>query len=903
MVDANPNLFNVEHLEKLAEAQFVKLISEANGQYLLSSLFRRITEIPHTKCDLLEGKNYANHDYLYKQSGRPPVILPFQGSADPKTIEAAFSIREDADGRDVWNTFNNAQLTYLTPFVNFYSRFTDNNGQNEQIEPIPIQSVHPSIDTKSKDHFAAGRSNAIFGFLGLKDIDIELAGKYEETKYSDIKVDVTFAANTLHVMDSEVYLPLVIPHFKKNNMMGHQLILEYGWNTISDAAKKSLKFTKAQIKEISQQRQKYVLYYYKHNFSVDQDGSFTLVINYIARATNVLQNIDLGTPIGTEFEALYGNTPFNFEGTNIKQTLDQAPIVTDFLKNIGFADDEDYNSKIYKYIENNHPGATEKQRSIIKQYFYTIAAGKNKKDARGIQKLFTTRKQAISELAYEKMARIPSYLRENGVEFMLTIPHINRRAHYLRCAIISAHLDLMAKADPHPKEVSFGTLYEAALHKLAEDKPMKRVTNKVDFYNMANVAKESGCNIDGQGVFDLNVPFVSSLGTDNCKPSKRARQVTANQPRVLGFTYPAEHYWKKGYVTFDGAESGVAQTAFKADTLESKAELVTAYESIFFYRFGDLLEGFLEMTSGKQTFIDENIVFALGTCRVRQRFYNTSFGTYFTSEERDKREFYWPLADIPIERNEFINMINRRYINKSTSRITFLSFFNGLMNIVKKYYMVGDPILTPKLNQPARSVTMNMINTSFHEGNKFKERTAAGKWGYTLSDIRKLKPAIFSDPSKPAGNYNIFVVNAGATSPAERPKGENEKNYDTYRVGSAFSVVKRAKFNRVQTNAQKAVESDNVAAVAEDEAGGIIPHLFNVDVEMFGNVRFTPGYYFNLKPFAPKLVNKKPSPYTSQGILKRLGMDNLNVTITVNHKIGPNGFQTSLKSMAVQKNK
>ena len=64
MVDANSNLFNVEHLEKLAEAQFVKLISEANGQYLLSSLFRRITEIPHTKCDLLEGKSYSNHDYL-----------------------------------------------------------------------------------------------------------------------------------------------------------------------------------------------------------------------------------------------------------------------------------------------------------------------------------------------------------------------------------------------------------------------------------------------------------------------------------------------------------------------------------------------------------------------------------------------------------------------------------------------------------------------------------------------------------------------------------------------------------------------------------------------------------------------------------------------------------------------
>lgn len=892
-------VFNLEHLEKLAEAQFVKLVSEANGQYLLSSLFRRMTEIPHTKCDLLEGKSYKNHDYLYKQSNRPPVILPFQGDSDPKTIEAAFSIREDADGRDVWNTFNNAQLTYLTPFVNFYSRFTDNNGENEQIEPIPIQSVHPSIDTKSKDHFAAGRSNAIFGFLGLKDIDIELAGKYEETKYSDIKVDVTFAANSLHVMDSEVYLPLVIPHFKRNNMMGHQLILEYGWNTISDAAKKSLKFTKAQIKEISQQRQKYILYYYKHNFSVDQDGSFTLVINYIARATNVLQNIDLGTPIGDEFEALYGNTPFNFNGTNVKKTLNQAPLVTNFLKNIGFADDEDYNSKIYKYIENNHPGATEKQRSIIKQYFYTIAAGKNKKDARGIQKLFTTRKQAISELAYEKMARIPSYLRENGCEFMLTIPHINRRAYYLKCAIISAHLDLMAKADPHPKESAFGTLYEAALHKLSENKSTKRVTNKVDFYNMAQVAKAG--LVDGQKIFDYDTDFASKLGTDNCIPSKRTKEVESKQKRVLGFTYPASEYWKKGYITFDGM--GVAQSAFRSNTIEAKAEITTAYETIFFYRFGDLLEAFLEMTSGKQTFIDENIVFALGTCRVRQRFYNTDFHSYFTSAERDKREFYHPLADIPIERNEFVNMINRRYINKSTSRITFLSFFNGLMNIVKKYYMVGDPILTPKLNQPARSVTMNMINTSYHEGNKFKERTSAGQWGFTISDIKKLQPAIFSDPSKPAGNYNIFVVNAGATSPAERPKGENEKKYDTYRIGSAFSIVKRAKFNRVQTNAQKAVESDNVAAVAEDEAGGIIPHLFNIDVELFGNVRFTPGYYFNLKPFAPKLVNKKPSPYTSQGILKRLGMDNLNVTITVNHKIGPNGFQTSLKSMAVQKNK
>ena len=861
-------IFDADRHLKLSEAMYAKIVANANRQYIVSSLYPRIWRT------ISEYKNATPLGHVVNPK-IGPAIIRYPGEDTPRTVDGAFSVNKDTNGRQVWNTFNNAQLTSLTPYVNFYSKFTDNTGANITYESIPLQNVHPSIKVKNHADYAMGRSNAIFGFLGLKSIDIELAGKYEETKYSDIKVDVVFAGNTLHLLDNETYLPLIMPHYEKNNMMGHQLMLEYGYNDPSAQTIKNLKFSKSQVKELKRQRMTYALYYYKHDLNIEQDGSFTLTVGYIARATQELKNVDLGMPAGSDFTKLYGSDPFPNKGVTKIPDLD---------------------AKIYKYIEDTHPGADEAQRSIIKNYFYQSPSTADQ--------LFENRKQQIQQDAVSKIKTIPATLRSKGLEFLITLPHIKKRAHYLRCAVIASHLDMMAHSDPHPLELggaayTFPDFYKNVTGVLAMDSPTKKVVSKHDFYQTATVANNEDTNsqLQGTNIFrnlnDTSIPLLAAQ--------------TAEQKKYTGgffaVTKTAKEYLAAGMIDTKASHAPRFATAFKPSTTEGRAEDAFYYEHAYFYRFGDLLEAFLTVTSGRQTFADQGVSIFLGTCRVKSRFNTTMFDGYFN--HRDQQTGNFPLYDVAIEKNEFINMINDNYINRSASRITFQSFMDNLMNIVRKYYLVGDPITQPKVNHPANAVSMNMYSVPRSVAERFSKDKNLSLRKIETTDFRKPVGGTKAKGSTitPAETGNIFVINVGNTGPSPQLAGVNEEKYDTYYIGDIHTVVKRAKYTRVQTATQKAIESDNVAAVAKDEEGGIIPHLYNIDMDMIGNVRFTPGYYFNVKPFAPKIAgNRKNPPYASGGILKRLGLDCLNIAITVNHKLDQNGFNTTLKSMAILKN-
>ena len=860
-------IFDADRLLRLSEAMYAKIVSDANRQYLVSSLYPRIWR----GQSAYKSATPLGHK-IHSKIG--PAIIRYPGEDSPRTVDGAFSVNKDKNGRQVWNTFNNAQLTSLTPYVNFYSKFTDNSGGNVTYESIPMQNVHPSIKVKNHADYAMGRSNAIFGFLGLKSVDIELAGKYEETKYSDIKVDVVFAGNTLHLLDNETYLPLIMPHYEKNNMMGHQLMLEYGYNDLSAQTIKNLKFSKSQVKEMKRQRMTCALYYYKHDLNVEQDGSFTLTVGYIARATQELKNVDLGMPAGSEFTKLYGSDAFPKKGVTKNDDLD---------------------SKIYKYIEDTHPGAGEHERSIIKNYFYQNSSTSDQ--------LFESRKQQIQSMALSKVKTIPALLRSNQLEFLITIPHIKKRAHYLRCAIIASHLDMMAQSDPHSLELggaayTFPDFYKNVTGVLAMDSPESKVVSKHDFYQTAVVANNEDANpqLQGTTIFrNLNDTSIPLLAAQTAEQGKYTDDYFA-------ITKTASQYAAAGMIDLNQSLSRFA-TAFKPSTVEGRAEDNFYYEHAYFYRFGDLLESFLSVTSGRQAFEDQGLSVFLGTCRVKSRFNSTTFDGYFNNRKYQTGNF--PLYDIAIEKNEFINMINENYINKSASRITFQSFMDNLLKIVRKYYLVGDPLTQAKVNHPSNAVSMNMYTALTSVGKKLSKDRSLSLRKIEVTDFRKPTSGQKAKGSTtPTETASIFVVNVGNTGPSPQPAGANEEKYDTYYIGDIHTVVKRAKYTRVQTATQKAIESDNVAAVAKDEEGGIIPHLYNIDMDMIGNVRFTPGYYFNVKPFAPKIAgNRKNPPYASGGILKRLGLDCLNVAITVNHKLDQNGFNTTLKSMAILKNK
>ena len=134
-------------------------------------------------------------------------------------------------------------MSFLTPFVSFATKTVNSNNEVE-LRSIPLQNMQPAVSNYNN----LWKFNPVFGFLGLKDVDVELAGRFEETRFSDIKVAVQYAGNSLQILSDPVYLPLVSPATDTNQLgIGHELVMEFGWNPISSQAQKSLKFTRPQV--------------------------------------------------------------------------------------------------------------------------------------------------------------------------------------------------------------------------------------------------------------------------------------------------------------------------------------------------------------------------------------------------------------------------------------------------------------------------------------------------------------------------------------------------------------------------------------------------------------------------------------------------------------------------------
>ena len=329
------------------------------------------------------------------------------------------------------------------------------------------------------------------------------------------------------------------------------------------------------------------------------------------------------------------------------------------------------------------------------------------------------------------------------------------------------------------------------------------------------------------------------------------------------------------------------------------------YEMIF-YRLGDLIDAFLHVTDGRQQMIDNDVALILGSCTVKNRFYETRWAGH--TDHTAVTEYYgkvYPLYDILIEKNEYFNMLNEKFINTSKSSISLSVYIEGLLEIVRKYYSVGDAVTQSKSSHPLRSISFNAISTNrsmlpppglLRAANMLK--VTGG--GISISGITTTGP----DPTTvPATAY---LINVGDTSPpragilTSNSLQTQSRQDPVYRIGSATTAIKKVRFNRVQTSVQKGTESDNIAAVATGARGTVIPQYFNCDVDMMGNVKAAPGFTFNLKPFAPTVFRNSAQSAGNTTILQTLGLDNHNIAITVNHKINPQiGFITSIKSISL----
>ena len=258
-------------------------------------------------------------------------------NTDPKdVVNILYQPPGSAAQKEIWNTFNNAQLSALVPHIRMFMR--NRSGGKYNSEEIPLQNVHNKLDVlKSPD-----KQNALFG---LKNMNFQLSGQYPESARSDIDATVTFYGNNLSVFEkTPLYTDLiVIEGHNKAEYDERNIIVQIGWALPTGETLNNLNFTKPQIAALSSQVQAFKLSYTKHSFNFNIDGSFTLSVDYVAQADKTVATADF-LSTSALIKEVYGS------GTKIKKMSAQE-------KNL-----------IHKYIETNHAGAS----AISKKNIFSI---------------------------------------------------------------------------------------------------------------------------------------------------------------------------------------------------------------------------------------------------------------------------------------------------------------------------------------------------------------------------------------------------------------------------------------------------------------------------------------------------------------------------------------------------
>ena len=274
---------------------------------------------------------------LRKKMGGLPVSAPVKrvfSNIDPKDVVNKLYQPPGANAqKEVWNTFNNAQLSALVPHIRMFMR--NRSGGKYNSEEIPLQNIHNKLDVlKSPD-----KQNALFG---LKNMNFQLSGQYPESARSDIDATITFYGNNLSVFEKNpLYTDLiVIEGHNKAEYDERNIIVQIGWARPTGQTLNNLNFTKPQLAALDSQVQAFKLSYTKHSFNFNIDGSFTLSVDYVAQADKTVATADFLSTSALIKEVYGGNT-------KIKKVSAQE-------KNL-----------IHKYIETNHAGASDISKKNI----------------------------------------------------------------------------------------------------------------------------------------------------------------------------------------------------------------------------------------------------------------------------------------------------------------------------------------------------------------------------------------------------------------------------------------------------------------------------------------------------------------------------------------------------------
>ena len=340
--------------EKVVET-YNKLKSSHTDQYIVSNFLPQIID------DIELEPEYDN---------KSKQIIVINKDVDPFLL-ATFLNTAGADQglRSVFNTFNNAQLSALTPEIRIIVRRRTGPDKYEK-KVIPIQNLQPTLDPLKSPEITGAT-------MGLKEVNFELGGTSPETARNDINATAVFYGNTLGVFqEHKEYVDLIIPHFEKKDGTDSEVLFQVGWNVVSDPSS-ALNYNKTQKAAIKGQFQTYVMSYVSHNFSFNEDGSFILQVEYVSYIDGIMRDANF---LGAQ-EVI--NDVYD---SNVKK-----PPVELKVKD---------REKVMNYIKENHDGATGKNKQII---YNNIANGSIDSNIDRFKKLLDERAAKHFEVLFDNI--------------------------------------------------------------------------------------------------------------------------------------------------------------------------------------------------------------------------------------------------------------------------------------------------------------------------------------------------------------------------------------------------------------------------------------------------------------------------------------------------------------------
>ena len=776
-------------------------------------------------------------------------------------------------------TLNNAQLSSLTPQVEFFIR---TRGPTPKLTPIPLQNR--GLSTNGQTGVAA--INNFQSVLGLQDLTIRLAGDTPETAKRDIDATVTFYGSNLSVFSGERgrkhYVPLIQPEGLGGSIFGPKdLLMRIGWATPSESTQKALGFTRLQVDSIKSQMKTFVMSYYKHTFNFNEDGSFILQADYVSRVSETLQDTDVMSEGDTLVNQHYVELNKKFADRSYRKTLPKES-----------------EKMVHEYINRVHPTVSINTKNNIVEFFTRV------KNQDQVPEFIKRHTQYFQDKKSEKIKRCLNKLVERSEMYRFAIMGSTVKEKMFKKAfdrVIAPHYPTVAKntvkdTDPMPSKLAPKTkvgpfkqkcrvrLYISTdikagatpmqppkIERLivtrdSEGNELPGLSVKLpdgttrDITDQVNAAKTKRDPKTGK---TKAVASTIEKSDESSTVSKNARQ-KENKQKADDARAVAKAKVKKGDNTGENQagkkESDAAVADADANEKKEAAAISDSEHSVYYFRLGDIINAFLEVSESESYLKEEKVHIMLGNINLDGKFQN--------------------LYGVPIAMQVYQKVMSD-FENSTSRRLTLQRLITAFLMEVQRYFNQGDYVLDSGRYNSAYSVKCGQFRTTGPKMFKLKQ----SKPKATLASLYALGYGVESK----SANQSVFYYTMSQAS--TKLNLIDAKNLSKWEVGQDRSIIKKITFKQVENQSMKAKQDDNIVKAYNSEQGLVmIPQLYNVDITSYGLLGFYPGLSFFIKPSLIGVDDINNSP-----IFKEVGITGLYNVINVEHKLSPNGFETVFK--------